>query len=103
MMAEYIKRYDAMKICQKHSTHCFSVSDARGQDVADKIEDEIAEIPTADVVEVKHGEWNSLVIAKNFYYCSECNRHIKDTTKMPYEHFPYCHCGAKMDKERRDT
>lgn len=51
-MAEYIKRYDAMKICQNYSTHCFSVSDAKGQDIADKIEDEIAEIPTADVVEV---------------------------------------------------
>ena len=39
-MMAYIKRVDAMKICRKYSTHCFASSDAKGQDVADKIEDD---------------------------------------------------------------
>ena len=54
--------------------------------------------PTADVVEVKHGEW--ILTKTEFgwncceypveYTCSVCGRTEK------YEE-PYCHCGAKMD------
>lgn len=51
-MAEYIKRTDVMKICEYYSEHCFCSSDARGQDIADRIFDDVVEIPTADVVEV---------------------------------------------------
>ena len=51
-MAEYIKRSDAMKICQEYSSHCFTSNDANGQDIADRIEDDIVKIPTADVAEV---------------------------------------------------
>ena len=53
--------------------------------------------PTADVEEVRHGEWKQNPCVERFYYCSECNRRIEDATKSPYKHFPYCHCGAKMD------
>ena len=49
-MAEYIRRYDAMEICEQYSKHCFDTNDARGQDVADRIEDDIVEISTANVV-----------------------------------------------------
>ncbi len=56
-MVEYIKRTDAMKICEGYSEHCFHSNDSRGQDIADRILDDVVEIPTADVVEVKHGEW----------------------------------------------
>jgi hypothetical protein len=51
-MAEYIKRMSAMTICERYSQHCFETNDNRGQDIADRIFDEITEIPTADVVEV---------------------------------------------------
>ena len=62
----------------------------------------------ADVEEVKHGEWVQNPFCKpittdfvvdhcRVYYCSECGRHIEDESSRPYEHFPYCHCGAKMD------
>lgn len=106
-MAEYIKRYDAMKICQNYSTHCFSVSDAKGQDIADKIEDEIAEIPTADVVEVKHAYWqiNELKHTKaKFITCSICDSVIDcNYTSIDENEFDFCpYCGAKMDG-RRDT
>ena len=57
----------------------------------------LAELETADVVEVKHGYWKQNPCCERFYYCSECNERIEDATKMPYVNFPYCHCGAKMD------
>lgn len=60
------------------------------------IKDLIKSTPTADVVEVKHGYWKQNPYCERIFYCSECNRHIEDATKIPYEHFPYCHCGAKM-------
>lgn len=55
------------------------------------------EAPTADVVEVRHGEWVPNDYFKGHYYCSECTRHIEDTSENPSINFPYCHCGAKMD------
>lgn len=55
-MADYIKRTDVMKICENYSEHCFNSSDANGQDIADRILDDVVEIPAADVVEVKQIE-----------------------------------------------
>lgn len=64
-------------------------------------------IPTADVAEVVHGEWQQNKYYKSIYYCSKCGRRIVDRSQNPYEHFPYCHCGAKMDKKeapvKKDT
>ena len=57
--------------------------------------------PTADVEEVKHGYWNQSSYVKRLYYCSVCHRHIEDASESPYQKFPYCHCGAKMDGERK--
>ena len=64
---------------------------------------EINSIPTADVQEVKHGQWiddikeifplngNIPLKALVGYRCSVCNRpeFLKE---------PYCNCGAKMDE-----
>lgn len=61
----------------------------------------------ADVVEVKHGEWKEetkFIITddpdddgywRSVYICSECGRE-------EWQEEPYCHCGAKMDGERRE-
>ena len=51
-MANYIKRTDVMNICEKYSEHCFHSNDSRGQDIADRILDDVVEIPSADVEEV---------------------------------------------------
>lgn len=51
--------------------------------------------PTANVAEVKHGEWISTGTGYTWcYYCSECG--WKDG--YPFnDRFNYCpHCGAKM-------
>lgn len=45
--------------------------------------------PTADVVEVRHGEWINGVTG---YTCSVCDK------QEPTKRFLYCpNCGAKMD------
>ena len=62
-------------------------------------EDDVDNVPTADVVEVRHGTWyhgteNGAVYAK----CSACGR------KMNYSCYGYAYCalcGAKMDGERK--
>lgn len=68
----------------------------------------VDDIPAADVVEVRYGEWieeefesyipvevditGNLVVHKHtIYKCSICSR-----TEPQKE--PYCHCGAKMNK-----
>ena len=63
---------------------------------------DINEVPTADVVEVRHGEWavkdlnNSLYESKKAPHCSVCNY-------MSFIRYDYCpNCGAKMDGERRE-
>ena len=63
--------------------------------------DVFAEIPTADVVEVKNAEWITEFAKLNtpkltgedstvIYRCSRCGRY--ESRKEPY-----CNCGAKMD------
>lgn len=56
-------------------------------------------IEDADVVEVRHGEWISIIdeptplrefALLSGYQCSECGRYEKEKQ-------PYCNCGAKMD------
>lgn len=82
----------------------------------DDLVDVFAEIPTADVVEVKHGEWELKSetrryleeIDEEFYVeCPFCNRvyyvpfEFEDEKMLEYakKNYPYCNCGAKMDKE----
>lgn len=58
----------------------------------------INEAPTADVVEVRHGEW----ILKDSYgngICSVCNR--LDRIDSLATHCRYC--GAKMREERKEN
>ena len=90
----YIKKEKLMELSQDITTFnyetksfdCFSgVSD-----------DDIAKIPTADVVEVKHGEQRENKTEYMLYGCSNCD------CRVDYE-FNYCpNCGAKMGG-RRDT
>ena len=52
----------------------------------------VERVPTADVVEVLHGEW--LICADGYYpYCSRCGKEPKNG-----ELTNYCpDCGARMD------
>lgn len=81
---------------------------------ANKVIDRIKSAPTADVVEVRHGEWNIIsevyrmiddVDEELFVECPFCQRryHVpysfddKEIIEYAREEYPYCHCGAKMD------
>ena len=56
--------------------------------------------PTADVVEVVHGEWIKADSMPRSAKCSECNCWITRHT-ITENWFRYCpHCGAKMDGKK---
>lgn len=53
--------------------------------------------PTADVVEVRHGEWLKSSPYNRFMNCSVCG------FGQNHVNFPYCpNCGADMRGKRRD-
>lgn len=59
------------------------------------VDDEVAKFPSADVVEVKHGEWISL--HNGYYKCSCCGMSWKLTGTPEINGMYYClNCGAKM-------
>ena len=70
-------------------------------DFAVLVED-INNTPAADVEAVRHGYWKQNPHMPSQYSCSLCGRHIEDERCNPKEHFPYCHCGAKMDDKERE-
>ena len=51
---------------------------------------DVKRLPTADVTEVKHGEWKHY--STTMMECSICGKH---TAKHRYNYCP--NCGAKMD------
>lgn len=69
-----------------------------------KLQD-LLEAPTADVEEVRHGKWipqSSMDDRYSRYYiCSVCGRLEQVSHAYDIKTFsPYCHCGAKMDREK---
>ena len=68
----------------------------------------VEEQPTADVTEVRHGEWR--IFEYEYLTCSECGDSYytgaNSTVEAKYKletgrYYPFCpHCGAKMDKSK---
>ena len=58
-------------------------------------------LKAADVVEVRHGKWILIrrQAASAIFKCSECGREEVFDSFHRLENTPYCHCGARMDKE----
>lgn len=59
-------------------------------------------LPTADVAEVKHGEWIPRTAISYDYYCSNCNgdaiEYKNSYGALEYYLTDYCyHCGSIMD------
>ena len=103
-MAEkkYIELQKALNVCEMHYEHCLEMHDWSGDATADNIKRDIETIPTADVVEVKHGEWIPIVKQDDYLEppycdtikCSECGQEAD----VSFHETPYCfRCGAKMD------
>ncbi len=115
-MAEYIDREALIADLGKSVViSCKNTNVPLVQRILRKIMNCIKEQPTADVAEVRHGEWklksetNQLFddVDEEFYVeCPLCHRiyyvpfELDDRKMLEYakQRFPYCNCGAKMDK-----
>lgn len=99
MMPEYIKSkalLNALKEERKNGNFVFT---------SKWIKDIMDNLPTADVVEVKHGEWKPVhyeggFIGTNYEECSICRYRIYFNDMRCKLTFDYCpKCGAKMDEK----
>ena len=95
---EYIERGALIEFVKQNTPHI------DGDTTMQCVERAMKAAPAADVVEVRHGEWISIIdeptplrefALLSGYQCSECGRYEKEKQ-------PYCNCGAKMDGERKD-
>lgn len=94
-MKEYIERTSVHSIIEQTSTFAFT----RGG-----MHERVDSLPTADVVEVRHGRWAEYDGAdKGFHYCSECKGqafNYEENGEVIEILSGWCpNCGARMDKE----
>lgn len=90
MMAKHIKADDLYERLEKRYDGWNSAIDV------------ILSAPTVDAEEVRHAKW----IYKGYhdmmghvFHCSVCERRMfANSTECVVEKYPYCHCGAKIDK-----
>lgn len=99
-MPEYIERKEALKELNKNSiTKKITLADGVS------IYDTIKQLPFADVVEVKHGEWKSCFEDWRKQIegdeCSVCGFQHYGTSISLYHYCP--NCGAKMDGGNNDN
>lgn len=62
--------------------------------------DALISLPSADT-ERKTGQWIEITSSNHTYKCSVCGRllvNITDGKNNVAKNYPYCHCGAKMNK-----
>lgn len=101
-MTEYINRQAAID-----SIRFFMTPASSGYE--EYLRDEIcgnilANLPAADVQEVKHGKWVVSEWDDNFVYCSWCKEHkhkldVRGYSKEYAKTIQYCqYCGAKMEE-----
>lgn len=96
-MPEYIEREALLELINEDCMYKNPTNEyARGcNEVCDWAIKTITNIPTADVVEVKHGEWLECPNGLNTY-CSVCKKAFGTIYDIDIK--PYCpNCGAKMD------
>ena len=94
-MADVIERVKGKVVYAEDILDLFYVASA-GQDKAfvEVVEDVIENAPTADVEEVRHGQWESFEIP-HMMRCSECGVSDLDIHRTKFAFCPYC--GAIMD------
>lgn len=105
-MSDYIRRQDAIDAFNRIKNTLKNPKTAHYDTLMFyEIEDVLEDVEPADVMPVRHGTWLPIVSYNNTYKCSECGRLLVDITdglKMVAKNYPYCHCGAKMDGERKE-
>lgn len=96
-MAEYIERSAGVSILRAKANMAVLMDAAPYFEKAAQM---LEKLPAADVAPVVHGRWISFldgdhIMPERYYRCSRCGR-------VESRRQPYCHCGAKMDGERKD-
>jgi hypothetical protein len=94
-MPEYIEREAALNVCEMHYQHCLMMHDFCGDTTADNIKTDIGTLPAADVVEVRHGEWEGGMFTDEVYYKEQCSICGEWSYDCGGSYCPYC--GSKMD------
>ena len=64
----------------------------------------IKSLPSAQSERIK-GHWIAITSWNNTYKCSVCGRllvNITDGKNKVAKNYPYCHCGAKMERGEQD-
>ena len=104
---EYIEREEAKELLRIWISDCVLDGDNDAADCYRDCIDLLDSIPTADVVEVRHGRWICINKRYGEYECSVC--HGMDSNCSDYYGIhavteqEFCpSCGAKMDKEVAD-
>ena len=98
-MPEYIEREAVHRLVRSLNKYTWKNPDKpkyRTTVDIDDVQFGIDKIPTADVVEVRHGKW----IENSCYnICSVCEKYVRAwNDDGDLQEFAYCpHCGAKMD------
>lgn len=94
-----IKLIDARRGLHNKCVELFS-DQKIAEEIYRKLCDGIEDCETVEA-EPKHGLWieDEKGAKVTAYKCSECGRVVWDDTGYDVsEDYPYCHCGAKMDK-----
>lgn len=99
-MDEYIKREDALAICEEEYREQLRILNYAGDSVAWNIGHAIKELTAADVAPVVHGRWIGAPLCGNDNCrCSACgswhNIHANLHGEIMQKYCP--NCGAKMD------
>lgn len=101
-MKRYIERESFLKKLINYRQDCLSEGDSETAQVFDDVITELQAIPTADVVEVRHGRWLIPLTDEPwrrgyFCRCSVCKKmNSGHTLSVPC----FCeNCGAKMDEK----
>ena len=107
---EYVERKELLKDIEEERPVNWTDSESERQAESDfyKYRDIVMMQPTADVVEVKHGEWLKTDAYPHRVYCSLCYKTYvtnEEIIRGRSDGYPtycreakYCpHCGAKMD------
>lgn len=109
MKDEYIRKADAVDRMNRYGSIWMEYTEGMSKhEVAEQalkaskqaVIDVLENLPSIDVAPVRYGRWLPIVSYNHTYKCSECGRLLVDITdglKMVAKHYPYCHCGAKMD------
>ena len=95
-MNRYIDADSLKNAFEKASERMHTICGVKGVEIGAVIK-AVDMFPTADVVEVRHGEWKKVSEKYPRYVCTSCN-HLYNNKE--YKHCP--NCGAKMDGERRE-